>query len=407
MQKRKISRKKKLLILFGSILIVLIAARLVLPYFVLRWVNRELARIDGYRGHVEDIDIALIRGAYTIKKITLDKTGGKIPVPFFSADAIDLSVEWKAIFDGAFVGEIVVDRPKLNFVKGPSETTSQTKVDKDWIDVVDNLMPLKLNRLEINNGEIHYRDFHSSPKVDIYSKNIQVLAENLNNSKDKKELLPSTVRANADVYGGKANLYMKLDPLNRQTTFDANAELTNLQLTELNDFLKAYGNFDVSSGSLSLYTEVAAKQDRIAGYTKPIIKDLKVINWKEDKDKPLKLLWEGLLEGVAFIFKNHPKDQIATKAEFEGNIDNPDTNTWEIIGQVLRNAFIEALYPSLENEVNIGSVSTKKDEPKTVLGKAFEKISGGEEKKSKREERKEKRKERREDRKKKKAEKVE
>jgi hypothetical protein len=32
---------------------------------------------------VDDIDVALIRGAYKIKRIKLKKTGGKAPVPFF------------------------------------------------------------------------------------------------------------------------------------------------------------------------------------------------------------------------------------------------------------------------------------------------------------------------------------
>ncbi len=165
--------------------------------------------------------------------------------------------------------------PKLNFVKGPTQQTTQTKIDKDWTRVVDTLLPLKLNRLEINDGEVHYIDYHSSPKVDIFAKNVQVLAQNLSNAKHQKDVLPSTATASADVYGGKATLSMKLDPLNRATTFDANAELKNMNLVNLNDFLKAYGNFDVSKGNLSVYVEAAAKDNKLAGYVKPLVKDLK------------------------------------------------------------------------------------------------------------------------------------
>lgn len=49
----------------------------------------------------------------------------------------------------------------------------------------------------------------------------------------------------ADIYGGSATMNMKLDALNKIPTFDFNAELLNLNLVEVNDFLKAYGNFDV------------------------------------------------------------------------------------------------------------------------------------------------------------------
>src|ERR1700722_2975246 len=91
-------RRKIVWIVAGSLLVILIAFRIALPYILLRFVNKELQTIPGYTGHVDDIDVALIRGAYTIKTIKLDKTGGKIPVPFFSADALDLSVEWSALF---------------------------------------------------------------------------------------------------------------------------------------------------------------------------------------------------------------------------------------------------------------------------------------------------------------------
>src|SRR5688572_30340518 len=146
---RNYSRRKKIVLTtVGVILLALVVLRLFLPTIVLNYVNKQLTLIDGYRGHVEDIDIALWRGAYQIKNIKLDKTGGKVPVPFFEAALIDLSVEWKALFHGKIVAEIETEKPKLNFVKGPTKESSQTKIDKDWTVVVDKLIPFKLNRFE-------------------------------------------------------------------------------------------------------------------------------------------------------------------------------------------------------------------------------------------------------------------
>src|SRR5450631_3271903 len=153
MARHPLTRKRKIVyIVLGSLLIVLIALRIALPYILLKLVNKELANIPGYTGHVDDLDVALIRGAYVLKDMKLEKTGGKVPVPFFSADVIDLSLEWKAIFHGAVDGKIKVEHPVLNFVKGPTEATSQTKIDSSWTDVVKKLMPLKINRLEIDGG---------------------------------------------------------------------------------------------------------------------------------------------------------------------------------------------------------------------------------------------------------------
>ena len=378
---KKLSKRAKIIYgVLGFLIIGLIVFRLFLPRILLNYVNRQLTLIDGYRGHVDDIDVSLYRGAYTIHRIRLDKTGGKIPVPFFNAETIDLSVEWKALFHGKVVAEIVTDRPVLNFVKGPTEETSQTKIDKDWKVVVDHLIPFKLNRFEINNGEIHYRDFHSSPKVDVEAKNVEILAENLTNANHARDSLPSTIHATADVYDGNVTLNMKMDPLYKTPTFDANAKMTTMTLSKMNDFLRAYGGFDVEKGTFSLYTEAAAKDGKIKGYTKPIIKDMQVVSWKEDKDKPLKFLWESVIELVGWVLNNKDKDQIATKASFEGSIKNPDVDIWSTMGQLLRNAFIQALYPSLENSINLNSVE-KKEMKKTFFQKLFGKEEDAKQKK--------------------------
>lgn len=349
-------RRKKLIIVLSSIFVLLIAIRIALPYILLKLVNKELQNIPGYTGHVEDIDVALIRGAYKIKSIKLEKTGGMVPVPFFSAPVIDLSIQWASLLHGRIVGKIEVDQPILNFVKGPTEETSQTKIDSSWTDVVKKLMPLKLNKFEIVEGQIHYRDFHSKPAFDIFTTQVHILAENLSNAEKNKDLLPSTITASADVYGGKASASMKMDALAKTPTFEGKAKLEGLNLANLNNFIDAFAKFDIKSGEISIYTEAAAKKGLITGYTKPIIKNLRVLNWEKDKEKPMKIAYEAVAEAVAWVFKNHNKEQLATKVEFEGSIKNPNIDIWYLIGQVLKNAFIQALYPSLENSVNINSV---------------------------------------------------
>jgi Domain of Unknown Function (DUF748) len=392
---RRRRRRRVWLIVLGSLLVLLIALRIALPYILLRLVNKELQTIPGYTGHVEDIDVALIRGAYTIKTIKLDKTGGQVPVPFFSAEKLDLSVEWSAIFHGRLVGKIIVLHPIINFAKGPTKETSQTEIPtKSWTKVVGDLMPLKLNRFELIDGEIHYRDFYSSPKVNIFATAIHVLAKNLSNAMHQKEVLPSAVEATCNgIYGGHASLHMKLNALDSVPTFDLKAELLDMDITKLNDFLSAYAKLTVRQGTISVYTEAAAKDGKIKGYTKPIIKDLRVVNWKDDKGHPLKLAWEAMVGAVAWVIKNHGKDQVATRADFEGELKDPDIDTWYIIGQLLRNGFIQALYPALENDINLNSLNDVKDGSK--LGKAYGGAkgpgAGKEVKKSRKEMRKEKR----------------
>lgn len=291
------------------------------------------------------------------------------------------------------MAEIEVMRPVLNFVSGPSKETKQTEIDNDWTDVVDNLLPIKLNRFEIINGAMHYRDFHSNPKVNIEATELHILAENLTNTDRTKNELPSTVTVSAKVYNGTVSVTMKIDALNPVPTFDLNARLTPVQLTAMNDFLRAYGNFDAEKGSMSMYCEAAAKDKKITGYAKPVIKDLKASNWKEDKKDLGKLVWESIIDAVGWILNNKVKDQIATRAEFSGSIETPDVNIWVIVGQLLRNVFIQALYPALDHSVNISSVG-KEEDKQTFLGRVFEGSADQKEEKTERKKERQRKKQR-------------
>ena len=63
----------------------LVGFRLYLPTLVKNYLNRTLNKISGYRGHVEEVHLHLWRGAYSVIDLELNKIGGRIPVPFFSA----------------------------------------------------------------------------------------------------------------------------------------------------------------------------------------------------------------------------------------------------------------------------------------------------------------------------------
>ena len=379
----KSSKKRKVLwIITGTVIISLVAFRLMLPSIVLRKVNQKLTEIDGYQGSVHDIDVFLLAGSYTIKDLALSKTGGEIPVPFFAAKAIELSIEWKALFKGDLVGEIEVDEPQLNYVKGPTTATSQTSIDKDWTKVVDELIPLRINRFEVTQGAVHYRDFHSSPKVDMAMSNVHLLATNLTNADDKGTLLPATVYGSASLYEGNVTLNMRLNPLNETPLFDMNAELTTMSLTNFNDFLKAYGKFDVQKGTFSLYAEAATRENKVVGYAKPVIKDMDVLELKED-GPAFNKMWEGAVGAVAWVFKNHPKDQLATQVKFEGDMKNPDVSTWSVVGETLENAFIRSLMPSINNSITLTSVNNNSRKGKRNGGDVAFKDDADDDKKKK------------------------
>ena len=93
---------------------------------------------------------------------------------------------------------------------------------------------------------------------------------------------------------------------------------------------------------------------------------------KEDrKDNIFRKMWEAIAGFAGEVFENQPKDQVATKIPFEGRLDNPQADVWETVINVLENAFIRAIQPSIDHEINIASVDTKKEDKKNFLEKIF------------------------------------
>lgn len=390
-------KKKRRRIILLSILAFLVIVRIILPYVVLHFANQRLAKIHGYYGHVEDLDLAIYRGAYTIYDLYINKmdtVSGK-QTDFFKSKSIDLSVHWGALLHGKLVGELELEEPLLAFTKDKTEPNQVKKDSGDFRSLLRDFMPLKINRFEIARGTIKYVDKGSKPPVDIQMTETNIVAENLRNSQDSSVLLPSNVKASAEVYGGKLYLQARFDALAEKPTFDMKAELKDTRLPDLNAFFKAYANIDISKGTFGLYTELAAKDGKFVGYVKPVIHDLKVVGPEDKNDKLGQKFWEGFVGTVAFIFKNQRHDQLATKVPLEGTFNKSKVNLWYTVGEVLYNAFIQALRPSIDKEVGIGTVEKAemngdfKEEKKEKKG-FFKKLFGGKDDKDKKEDNKDK-----------------
>lgn len=370
----KRTRNKKWKIFF-SIIAFLVIVRIILPYVLLHYANKTLAAMNGYYGHIDDIDLYIYRGAYTIKDFYIDKVDStsREQVPFISSEVIDLSVEWKSLFKGRLVGELEFTNPLVRFTKDKAEPAEIQNDTTDFRHILKSFMPLKINRFEVHNGKIQYIDATSTPNVDVVMTNTYVLAQNLSSVQDTA-LLGATVVASADIYKGKLDFKMKMDPLADEPTFDMNAELKNTNLPDLNDFFKAYANFDVHAGTFGLYTEVAAKDGKFVGYVKPIIKDLNVTGPEDRHDSFFNKIYEALVGTAGVILKNPKEKQVATKIPIVGEYGKTTIGTWYAIVEVLRNAFIQAIYPSIDNEIGIQSVNkVDSEEKKGIFKKLFDK----------------------------------
>lgn len=353
---KKISRRIRWTILILAL--VLVVLRLMLPYAIKSYVNRQLDRVPDYDGHITDVDVQLIRGAYQIHGIKIVKTTGGIEVPFFSAELMDLSLEWKELFHGSLVGEVYLKYATLNFVAGPTEEQSQNGEGRAWNETLASLFPFQLNRFEIEKSQIHFHNFHSTPAIDIFVTELSCVATNLTNSRKVNDQLSAGISAHGNTLGdGRVAFRIYIDPLAKAPTFELDAQLLNVDLTRLNPFLRAYGSFDVERGNFAMFTSIAAKDGLYDGYIKVFFEDLDVFAWKKERQKNiLGVFWQAIVGTATTVLKNQPRDQLATKIPISGDFEQTDVATWRSIATLLRNAFIRALVPKLDEKVTVESV---------------------------------------------------
>jgi hypothetical protein len=132
---------------------------------------------------------------------------------------------------------------------------------------------------------------------------------------------------------------------------DIFVKIGDTQLTAMNDLLRAYGNFDVSAGVFSLVTELHVRNGRISGYIKPFFKDIKAYDSRKDKERGFgHQMYEKLVGGAAKLLENRSQQEVAIRADISGQAGNPETSTWQIVGQLIKSAFFKAILPSFEKE---------------------------------------------------------
>jgi len=355
---QRISRKT--FILLAIVVVILVAARLALPSVLRRAINARLERIPDYTGWVDSVGVSLYRGAYTIQGLVIQKRDGQVTEPYLRADKIGFSVAWRELLRGKFVADIALQRPVLTLVEGASATSTQVTADRRWRDAMHDIFPIDITRLKITDGELRYINSTTKPQVDIRVAHIQALASGLRNrSEERGEAFPATIKLQGETIGrGILTIRTQIEPLAQQPHFLLKLQLEQVSLPALNEFLRAYAGIDVRGGIFNGYVEASARQGRFQGYFKPFF-DQVDFRAPEGKSRNLKdEIWTWLVSTFATVFKNHPRDEVATKIPFSGEFKNLDVHVWETVTNLLHHAFISPLQKKLDSQAP-GGAGTK------------------------------------------------
>ncbi|RFC54881.1 DUF748 domain-containing protein [Brumimicrobium aurantiacum] len=354
-------KRRTLRIVLYSIILILVAFRIYLPFLLKDKLVAAVNEVEGYECTLGDLDLSIIRGAMVLQEFEIKVTENSVTKPFVYCKNADISIEWNAIFHGSIVSEVILEQLELYFADGKSEDEEQTG-GTSWVEPIIDFIPLKINRFVINNGQIEFENMVAEPPVNLKLTELQLKVENLTNSTDLEEKLPSSLELTSKVLN-KGNLHVNggLNILKDLPDMDLNLDVKDVDLTELNEFTQAYANFDFEKGNFGLATEFAMLNGEVKGYVKPILQDVKVLNIKEDVPV-LNTFWQAVVGLVFNITKNIPKDKTGTKIPISGNIDNPDVELGTTIVNIFRNAFVEAYKVKVDNTISLKDIANEQDE---------------------------------------------
>lgn len=357
--KKPIWKKKRFLIPLIIILLVLLA-RLVLPYFLVRYVNKTLDNIPGYVGHVEDIDVRLIRGAYVIHGLELEKEGTESPEPLLYFPTSDISIEWSSLLKGRIVSEVELHQPEFNYIfeVQQKETGEEAEVD-DWTKALTDLVPIDINHLQVNGGKLSFVQLSANPNIDLMMEQVNLEATNLRNVQQTEQKLPSSINATAVSFGGgDVSLDGRIDIMKKIPDMDMEFALEKANVTALNDMSIEFAGVDFFKGTFELYSELAIADGYLTGYIKPMFINAEILG-EEDKGV-FENLWEGFVGALKFLFKNQGTDTLATRAPLEGNLNEIDTGVLATILNILKNGWIEAFTTDVDEDVDYQDAVQKK-----------------------------------------------
>jgi hypothetical protein len=270
-------------------------------------------------------------------------------IPFLDFPKSDISIEWKSLFNGEIVSEIIMSSPTVNYVLEDQQTEGEDANLDSWTKALTDLVPIKINHFEVHNGTLKFLEVTSEPKIDLYLEALILTADNLRNVVEKPHTLPSPFSATATSIGqGKMTLNGHINLIKDVPDMDLEFALENTDATALNDLTKHYANIDFEKGNFNLYSEMAIADGHLKGYVKPLLKNSVLIG---KDDNFLETVWEGFVGFFKFVLKNQKTDTLATKVPLEGDLNNVEAGAWRTFINILSNAWVEAFKGVVDDEI--------------------------------------------------------
>lgn len=294
---------------FLILIVALVAVRAALPWICLKsfnWALQNKGKV--YTGHLEDFDLSLWRGAYQLQGLEVRKRDSNLP-PLLTVGEIDLSIAWRALFQGKFLVDANIDRASVRLIDAQDKSEQQYGVEEDkktQNEFANLVFPISIERIHLQNSAVYFTNNDFKKALPIALENIQFTINDLR-THQKKALSPfhgtATLQKHAELSAQGA-----MDVMAAKTRADLNIQLVNFEISTINDILRIYIPIDITQAKLDIYSEAALSNGNGKGYMNVFLNNADVIAGNQ-KFVSIKHFFFEILGAVGNWLLQNPKDK--------------------------------------------------------------------------------------------------
>ncbi len=346
--------------IFWTILVLAIIIRITAPRIILQQTNKFLADFSPvYAGHLDDLNLGIIRGAYEIRGFEF-WIKGENKERFVRVESIDVSMAWREIFKGRLVTDITLDKIDVVLTKNVLDSFKRFKeqAKKDTKEATAKIFPVKIERVVVTNSIFEFAEVISLPEAKRWRlTDIQGRASNLTPTEKSPRTLATIQGKLFDqaVVRAVANLSLLSTP----PAWDVDLELKDFQLPNANGVLKDKLPLTITKGTFDLYAEAISKAGEIEGYAKPFLKKADIVA-NEENFKGFK---HGLIEvstaAANLIFRSAKDRTVATKVNFSYDTSGIKINAAQALNEAIKNGFKDEIPEGLDEEISLPNPNQK------------------------------------------------
>ncbi|MBC7430223.1 MAG: DUF748 domain-containing protein [Bacteriovorax sp.] len=337
--------KEKKIYIPVIIVAVLIVFRILLPQILLYEANKYLGEFSPtYSLHMKDLDISILRGAYSFEDVTGKLKGEE--KTFLTISDVDVSIAWRHIFRGKVVTDIEAKNVDFLFLKDMSKLNPPKK---EAVDVKDTLFPVKIETVDLKNARIVFEEY---PALSDESRlKIEKINGRITNLTPDEQNKISNFNLGASIQGSSELVFIgSLNLLQKPVLWDVDVEMKDFNLTSLNAVLKRNLPLTFTKGRMDFFAEAQNdKSGKMKGYIKPFLRDIDVVA-NNEKFIGIKHFFVEIFTALGnLILRDSKTHTIATYVDF--NYDGKfNISTGQGIENAISNGFKEKLKPGIEDK---------------------------------------------------------